>query len=147
MPKTKKRGKGGKGEKEKPLLTLQGILKLDKSFVTEQHEGAETVKVKLPGTENPVELKLVPGKSEHDCVAYKAGYHVGPANPFPQNEPEKELFEQQKKLDAVNQGFENLKKKSEEENSQAKATSPQFVSTQSLCLFRLDAYMAQVKSS
>ena len=118
MPKAKKRGRGAKGDKEKPLLTLQGILKLDKSFVTEQHEGAETVKVQVPGTENPVEIKLVPGQSEHDLVAYKAGYAVGPSNPLPQNEPEKELFEQQKKVDAVNQGFENLKKQSEEERKQ-----------------------------
>ena len=118
MPKAKKRGRGAKGEKEKPLLTLQGILKLDKSFVTEQHEGAETVKIQVPGTEDPVEIKLVPGQSEHDLVAYKAGYDVGPSNPFPQNEPEKELFEQQLKVDAVKQGFENLKKQSEEERKQ-----------------------------
>ena len=115
MPKAKKRGRGAKGDKEKPLLTLQGVLKLEKSFVTEQHEGAETVKVQLPGTEEPVELKLIPGQSEHDLVAYKAGYHVGPSNPFPQNEPEKEIFEQQKKVDELNQGFEELKKTSEEE--------------------------------
>ena len=118
MPKAKKRGKGGRGEKEKPLLTLQGVLKLEKSFVTEQHEGAETVKVQMPGIEEPVEIKLVPGQSEHDLVAYKAGYHVGPSNPFPQNEPEKEIFEQQKKVDAVNAGFEDLKKQSADERKQ-----------------------------
>ena len=90
MPKAKKRGRGAKGEKEKPLLTLQGVLKLEKSFVTEQHEGAESVMVQMPGIEKPVEIKLIPGQSEHDLVAYKAGYDVGPSNPFPQNEPEKE---------------------------------------------------------
>ena len=62
MPKTKKRGRGAKGDKEKPLLGLQGILKLEKSFVTEQHEGAETVKIQVPGTEEPVEMKLIPGQ-------------------------------------------------------------------------------------
>ena len=118
MPKAKKRGRGAKGDKEKPLLTLQGILKLDKSFVTEQHEGAETVKIQVAGKENPVEIKLVPGQSEHDLVAYKAGYAVGPSNPLPQNEPEKEIFEQKQKVDAVKQGFEDMKKKSEEERKQ-----------------------------
>ena len=115
MPKAKKRGKGGKGDKEKPLLTIQGVLRLEKSFVTEQHEGAETVKVQIPGEENPIDLKLIPGQSEHEKVAYKAGYDVGPSNPFPQNQPEKDLFEEKRKVDAVNENFKELKKQSEDE--------------------------------
>jgi hypothetical protein len=37
MPKAKKRGRGSnKNDKEKPLLSVQGILRLDKSFVPRQ---------------------------------------------------------------------------------------------------------------
>jgi len=46
MPKVKRRGKGGKGEKEKPLLTVQGVLRLEKSFVPPLHEDAQTILVK-----------------------------------------------------------------------------------------------------
>jgi hypothetical protein len=60
-------------------------------------------------------IRLVPGRSEHDLVDYKLGYEVGPANPFPTNEPEQVFFEERQKVEAVNEAFEELKRKSEEE--------------------------------
>ena len=44
---------------------------------------------------------------------YKAGYDIGPANPFPQNKPEAEIFEAQKVIDAKVEAFEELKAESE----------------------------------
>lgn len=41
MPKEKRRGKGNRADKEKPLLTLQGVLRLEKSFITAQHDDAQ----------------------------------------------------------------------------------------------------------
>ena len=120
MPKSKKRGKGGnRNEKEKPLLTVQGVLKLDKSFITAQHEDAEVLTVQKDPEREAVEtIKLIPGESEHDLVDYKAGYDVGPANPFPQNEPEKVIFEAQKAVDAKQEAFERLKVQVEAERQQ-----------------------------
>ncbi len=115
MPKTKKRGKGGGGkdEKERPLLTVQGVLRLEKSFVTARHEDADVMKVKKSDAEKAEEIKLIPGHSEHDLVDYKAGYDIGPSNPFPTNEPEAKIFEEQRKAEARTEAFEELKKASE----------------------------------
>merc|ERR1712156_726884 len=72
MPKNKSKKKGsGRGDKEKPLLTVQGILRLDKTFVTAQYADAEVIKVKLKEEEEAKEVKLIPGSSEHDNVKYK----------------------------------------------------------------------------
>ena len=54
-----------------------------------------------------------PFQGEHDQVNYKAGYDIGPANPFPQNKPEAEIFEAQKVVDAKVEAFEELKAESE----------------------------------
>ena len=85
MPKAKKKKSGSKGDKEVPLLTVQGVLRLEKSFVTAMHEDADVIKVKPKETEEAKELRLVPGESEHDLVDYRIGYDVGPSNPFPTN--------------------------------------------------------------
>ena len=116
----KKRPKVSRAEKEKPLLTVQGVLRLDKSFQKAQHADAETLKVNL-GTEDEdkiKEIRLIPGESEHDQVSYKAGYDIGPANPFPQNQPEKEIFEAQRKVDEKAEAFEELKQQVAEERQQ-----------------------------
>ena len=114
----KKKNKVARGEKEKPLLTVQGVLRLDKSFVTAQHDDAGEMLINRNDTIGPEVIQLVPGASEHDLVNYKAGYEVGPANPFPTNEPEKLFFEQQRKVEEINERFEEMKKKSEEEKRQ-----------------------------
>jgi hypothetical protein len=77
MPKAKKRGKGGSKDKEKPLLTVQGVLRLEKSFVTAQHEDAETLMVRPSEAEEAKEVRLIPGSSEHDLVKYKVGFETG----------------------------------------------------------------------
>ena len=62
MPKNKSKKKGaGRGDKEKPLLTVQGILRLDKTFVSAQYADAEVIKVKLKEDEAAKEVKLIPG--------------------------------------------------------------------------------------
>ena len=58
MPKTKRRGKGNRSEKEKPLLTVQGVLRLDKSFITAQHDDAQTIKIKRSEDE-PSQVKTI----------------------------------------------------------------------------------------
>ena len=62
MPKNKSKKKGaGRGDKEKPLLTVQGILRLDKTFVTAQYADAEVMKIKLKEEEEAKEVRLIPG--------------------------------------------------------------------------------------
>ncbi len=114
----KKKNKVARGEKEKPLLTVQGVLRLDKSFVTAQHDDAGEMIINRGDKVGQEVIQFVPGASEHDLVNYKAGYEVGPANPFPTNEPEKLFFEEQRKVEEINERFEELKKKSEEEKRQ-----------------------------
>ena len=111
----KKKSKVNRAEKEKPLLTVQGVLRLDKSFVPPRNEDAAELVVKKTDAAEPEVIRLVPGRSEHDLVDYKLGYEVGPANPFPTNEVEKVFFEERQKVEAVNEAFEELKRKSEEE--------------------------------
>ena len=118
MPKAKKKKSGSKGDKEVPLLTVQGVLRLEKSFVTAMHEDADVIKVKPKETEEAKELRLVPGESEHDLVDYRIGYDVGPSNPFPTNEPEKVIYEAQKKVEAKIDAFEAMKEQSEQERKE-----------------------------
>ena len=118
MPKAKKKKSGSKGDKEVPLLTVQGVLRLEKSFVTAMHEDADVIKVKPKESEEAKELRLVPGESEHDLVDYRIGYDVGPSNPFPTNEPEKVIYEAQKKADAKIDAFEAMKEQSEQERKE-----------------------------
>jgi hypothetical protein len=111
----KKKSKGNRADKEKPLLTVQGVLRLDKSFVPPRNEDAAELVIKRNDETATEVIRLVPGQSEHDLVDYKLGYEVGPANPFPTNEPEKVFFEEQRKVEAINEAFEEMKRKSEEE--------------------------------
>ncbi len=122
MPKAKRRGKGGnRTEKEKPLLTVQGVLRLDKCFVTAQHDDAPTVRLQRKEGEDAEDVKLVPGQSEHDMVQYKAGYDVGPSNPNPQNETESAILEAQRKVEARQEAFEEMKRQSEVERAEREA--------------------------
>ena len=66
--------------------------RLERSFITAQHEGAQTMEVKKSEDAPKETIKLIPGQSEHDLVQYKAGYAMGPENPNPTNEVESELF-------------------------------------------------------
>ncbi|XP_059091219.1 uncharacterized protein LOC131886822 [Tigriopus californicus] len=121
MPKTKKRGRAGKGEKETPLLTVQGILRLDKTFVPPRHEDADTLLIQRQ-PDGPAEcIRLIPGQSEHEMVEYKAGYDVGPSNPFPQNEAEQKLFQDRQKADQVQAAFADLQKQSWDEKQAREA--------------------------
>ena len=115
MPKKKK--STNKSEKEKPLLTVQGVLRLEKCFVTAQNADAEVIKVQEDG-DKVKEIRLVPGDSEHEQVKYKLGYELGPANPFPTNEPEKEIYEAQKKVEEKQEAFDKLKEQSEAEKKE-----------------------------
>ena len=120
MVKAKKKKSGSKGDKEKPLLTVQGVLRLERSFVSANHgDDIETIKVKpTEDSEDTKEIKLVPGNSEHENVKYKTGYEIGPGNPFPTNKPEEEIFTAQRKVEAKQEAFEALKKQSEEEKKE-----------------------------
>ena len=69
----KKKSKGGKGDKEKPLLTVQGVLRLERSFVTAQHADAEVIMVRKDENEEAEPMRLVPGGGEHEHVSYKTG--------------------------------------------------------------------------
>ena len=111
----KKKSKVNRADKEKPLLTVQGVLRLDKSFVPPMNEDAAELVIKRNDDTDQEVVRLVPGRSEHDLVHYELGYEVGPANPFPTNEPEKIFFEERQKVEAINEAFEELKRKSEEE--------------------------------
>ena len=57
----KKKNRGNKADKEKPLLTVQGILRLERCFVTAQHEDAEKMTIKPSDKEEAKEIRLVPG--------------------------------------------------------------------------------------
>ena len=119
MPKKKK--SGSRGDKEKPLLTVQGVLRLEKSFVKTRHDDAEVIKVVTKDEESKEtkEIKLAPtGASEHDLVKYKSGYELGPGNPFPTNEPEKVIYEAQRKLEEKQEAFDALKQQSEAEKKE-----------------------------
>ena len=114
-PKAKKRKRGDRREKEKPLLAVQGLLRLDHCFVKPGNEEAEVLEV-VAGEEKK-KIVLAPDdllKSEHDMVAYKAGYDTGPTNPLPQDEREEVIFAKQKVVEDAKEYFEEMKKQTEE---------------------------------
>ena len=104
-PTTKKRKRPDRREKEKPLLAVQGLLKLEHCFVKPNNDEAETIEVQV-GDEKK-KIVMAPSdpskKSEHDMVGYKSGYDTGPINPLPQDEREEELFKKQKVIDSANE--------------------------------------------
>lgn len=113
-PSKKKRKRGDRREKEKPLLAVQGLLRLDHCFVAPTNEEAETITVQKDGKEET--LIMAPGteRSEHDMVAYKAGYDTGPTNPLPQDEREEVIFAKKKIVDDAKEYFDEMKKETEE---------------------------------
>ena len=60
-------------------------------------------------------------KSEHDMVAYKAGYDTGPTNPLPQDEREEVIFAKQKVVTDAKEYFEEMKKVTEEKREEREA--------------------------
>lgn len=102
-------------------MTVQGILRLDKTFVPPKHEDADTLLIQRQ-PHGPVEaIKLIPGQSEHEMVEYKAGYDVGPSNPFPQNQAEQKLFEERQEVERVQAAFAELQKQSLDERQAREA--------------------------
>ena len=63
----------------------------------------------------------ISGSSEHDNVKYAEGYDLGPANPFPTNEPEAEFFVAQRAIEAKEDAFDEMKKQSEVEKKEREA--------------------------
>jgi hypothetical protein len=118
MPKAKKRSKPNRADKEKPLITMQGLLRLDKSFITAQHEGAEEITIRRDDEAEPETIRLIPGASEHDNVHYKVGYDMQPSNPHPQNKPEEEQFAERQKLEAREEAFQEMKESTEKERTE-----------------------------
>jgi len=121
-PKAKKRKRGDRREKEKPLLAVQGLLRLDHCFVKPGNEEAEVLEV-VAGEEKK-KIVLAPDdllKSEHDMVAYKAGYDTGPTNPLPQDEREEVIFAKQKVVTDAKEYFEEMKKETEEKREEREA--------------------------
>ena len=113
-PKAKKRKRGDRREKEKPLLAVQGLLRLDHCFIKPNNDEAEVLEV-VAGEETK-KIVLAPDdllKSEHDMVAYKAGYDTGPTNPLPQDEREEVIFAKQKVVEDAKEYFEEMKKETE----------------------------------
>merc|ERR1712130_558410 len=111
-PKAKKRRRTDRREKEKPLLAVQGLLRLEHCFIKSNNDDAEVMEVQVG--EEKKKITLAPdndmGKSEHDMVGYKAGYDTGPVNPLPQDEREEEIYQKRKKIDDANEYFEQRKK-------------------------------------
>ena len=121
-PKAKKRRRGDRREKEKPLLAVQGLLRLEHCFIKPNNDEAEVMEVQV-GDEKK-KIVLAPddmGKSEHDMVGYKSGYDTGPVNPLPQDEREEEIFKKRKVLDDANEYFEEMKKETEEKREEREA--------------------------
>ncbi|XP_023326591.1 uncharacterized protein LOC111700016 [Eurytemora carolleeae] len=119
-PKAKKRRKGGdRKDKEKPLLVIQGLLKLDHCFVKPKNEDAEVIEVQAG--DKKMKIVMAPDesmKSEHDTVAYRSGYDTGPTNPLPQDEREEVLFAHKKVYDDAAEYFEEMKKETEEKRAE-----------------------------
>ena len=78
-PQAKKRKRGDRREKEKPLLAVQGLLRLEHCFQKPNNDEAEVIEVQVG--EEKKKIVLAPdgetGKSEHDMVGYKSGYETG----------------------------------------------------------------------
>ena len=123
-PKTKKRKRGDRREKEKPLLAVQGLLRLDHCFVSPNNEDAEVIEV-VTGDDQKKKIVMAPGdgtkKSEHDLVSYKAGYDTGPSNPLPQDEREEVIFAEKKIIDDANEYFDEMKRETEENRKEREA--------------------------
>ena len=121
-PTTKKRKRPDRREKEKPLLSVQGLLRLEHCFIKPNNEEAEVMEVQV-GDEKKTIVLAPEGtkKGEHDMVAYKSGYETGPINPLPQDEREEELYKKQKVIDDANEYFEEMKKETEEKREEREA--------------------------
>merc|ERR1719412_2746669 len=109
-------------EKEKPLLAVQGLLRLEHCFIKPTNDEAEVIEVQV-GEKKKIVLApdAETGKSEHDMVGYKSGYDTGPINPLPQDEREEEIFKKRKVLDDANEYFEEIKKDAEEKREEREA--------------------------
>jgi len=122
-PKAKKRRKGGdRRDKEKPLLAIQGLLKLEHCFTPPKNADAEVIEVQAG--DKKMKIVMAPdhtNKSEHDTVAYKAGYDTGPVNPLPQDEREEKIFAEQKVYNDADDYFEEMKKETEEKRAEREA--------------------------
>ena len=121
-PKLKKRKRGDRREKEKPLLAVQGLLRLEHCFIKPNNDEAEIMEVQVG--EEKKKIVLAPGeagKSEHDMVGYKLGYDTGPTNPLPQDEREEEIFAKRRIVEGANEYFEELKKDAEEAKEEREA--------------------------
>ena len=53
-----------------PFLNFSGILRLDKCFVTAQHDDAEVIKVKTKDDEEAKDVKLVPGMDQISKLSF-----------------------------------------------------------------------------
>ena len=121
-PSQKKRKRPDRREKEKPLLAVQGLLRLDHCFVKPSNDDAEVIEVEKDGQKSHIVLApSEQGKSEHDMVAYKAGYDTGPSNPLPQDEREEVIFAQKKIYDDAEEYFEEMKRETEENRKEREA--------------------------
>lgn len=122
-PKAKKRRKGGdRRDKEKPLLAIQGLLKLEHCFTPPKNEEAEVIEVQAG--DKKMKIVMAPdhtNRSEHDSVSYKVGYDTGPINPLPQDEREAVLFAAKKVYDDADEYFEEMKKETEDKRAELEA--------------------------
>ena len=124
-PKAKKRKRGDRREKEKPLLAVQGLLRLEHSFTKPNNDDAEVLEVQVGEEKKKIILAPAEGtggeKSEHDMVGYKSGYETGPINPLPQDEREEKLFAERKVYEDANDYFEEMKAETEEKREEREA--------------------------
>ena len=124
-PKAKKRKRGDRREKEKPLLAVQGLLRLEHSFTKPNNDDAEVLEVQVGDEKKKIVLAPAEGaggeKSEHDMVGYKSGYETGPVNPLPQDEREEKLFAERKVYEDANDYFEEMKAETEEKREEREA--------------------------
>lgn len=121
-PQTKKRKRGDRREKEKPLLAVQGLLRLEHCFQKPNNDEAEVIEVQV-GDEKK-KIVLAPDemeRSEHDMVGYKLGYETGPLNPLPQDEREEQIFAKKRVLEKADEYFEEMKKETEEKREEREA--------------------------
>ena len=60
MPPKKKKPKVNRADKEKPLLTVQGVLRLENSFKKATHDDAEILRYRRDDDGEVEEMKLIP---------------------------------------------------------------------------------------
>lgn len=60
MPPKKKKPKVNRADKEKPLLTVQGVLRLENSFTKARHDDAEILRFRRDDEAEVEEMKLIP---------------------------------------------------------------------------------------